>query len=118
MALGSFMSLLPYAFAHNQHDGYYLQAVSAGQEYLDSLRDAVEKNRPLPAAPVVPIEGGGSVVDYTTIEQSPGNFSITGACTQSLPLSDLRYCSVTVQWTEHGQSRSYFVESYATQQVS
>jgi type II secretory pathway pseudopilin PulG len=119
MAIGTFMTLLPYALQKNQHDSYYLQAVAAGQQYLDSLRGAAEANTAQPTPPVVGIDAGFSVVDYynKTPNQSPGTFNITGACATPAPGSTLRDCNVTVQWTETSQIRTYTTESFATQQV-
>lgn len=119
MAIGTFLTLLPYALQKNQHDSYYLQAVAAGQQYLDALRSSAEANGPQPTPAAVKIDAGFSVVDYynNTPNQSPGNFQITGQCDPPPALSTLRYCNVTVQWTEANQPRSYTTESYATQQV-
>ena len=120
LAVMTFLALLPYALSANQHDSFYLQAVAAGQEYLDALRDAAEANAPKPPAPVVQIDAGYSVVDFfhNNHNASPGNFVISGQCAPMVdPLSDLRDCSVTVQWPEYGQTRSYTTESFATQQV-
>jgi type II secretory pathway pseudopilin PulG len=117
MALGSFLTLLPNALQKNDHDAYYLQAVAAGQEYLDALRGSVENAKPEPTPPSIAIDPGGSVVGGTT-KTSPGYFTITGDCKVVTPLSPMRDCVVTVQWTERTQLRSYGIESYATQQVN
>ena len=117
MAIGVFLTMLPYSLQKNQHDAIYLQAVAAGQEYLDALRDATENGMPMPTAPTISIDAGGSVVG-NGYNQSPGNFAITGGCSPVAVDQPLQDCSVTVQWTEAGQPRSYVVESYATQQVS
>ena len=120
LALGTFMSLFPYALSSNQHDSYYLQAVAAGQEYLDALRDSVESKAPAPPPPVVHMDAGYSVADFfhNIKNASPGDFAIAGACAPPIdPLSSLYDCTVTVQWSEYGQTRSYTTESYATQQV-
>jgi len=118
MAIGTFMNLLPYALQKNQHDSYYLQAVAAGQQYLDALRSAVEANQSQPAFPTINIDAGYSVVSLTTKNPSAGTFDFTGSgCAPRPPLSTLRDCTVVVSWTESGQKRSYMTESYATQQV-
>ena len=120
LALSTFLSLFPYAIAQNQHDSYYLQAVAAGQEYLDALRVAAEANAPQPPYPQVQIDAGYSIADFfhNTHNASPGDFVITGQCSPWVdPMSSLRDCVVDVQWTEYGQTRSYTAESYATQQV-
>jgi len=117
-AIGTFLSLLPFSLQKNQHDSYYLQAVAAGQQYLDALRSAVEANQAQPAFPVVAIDAGYSVVSLTTKNASPGNFDFTGSgCAPHQALSTLRDCTVDVSWTEQGQKRTYVTESYATQQV-
>jgi type II secretory pathway pseudopilin PulG len=117
MGMAFFMNMLPYAMQKNQHDSYYLQSVAAGQEYLDALRASIENGGPKPAPPTVPIDAGGSVVG-NGLNQSPGNFAISGGCTQVGSLQSLYDCIVTVSWSEYGQPRTYVVESYATQQVS
>lgn len=117
LATGTFLALLPYAFNNNQHDAYYLQAVAAGQEYLDALRAAVNENKPQPPYPTVPIDAGGSVVG-NGLNQSPGYFVFGGGCQPVGALSSLYDCTVTVDWNEGSQQRSYTIESYVTQQVS
>jgi type II secretory pathway pseudopilin PulG len=117
MAIGTFLSLFPYALQKNEHDALYLQAVDAGQQYLDALRSAAEADATQPPIPVIAIDAGYSVVDNTTKNQSPGTFAISGVCATPAPLSTLRDCTVTVQWPEVGQTRSYSAESFATQQV-
>ena len=118
MALMAFFSIFPYSMQTTAHDNEYLQAISAGQEYLDALRSAVEQSQPLPAAPTVPIDGGLSVTGNGLLNASPGNFQITGNCWLVPGFTRLERCSVTVQWTEGSLPRTYQVESYATQQVS
>lgn len=118
LALSVFLALFPYSLQQNAHDALYLQAVDAGQQYLDALRSAAEKNGPQPPYPTIAIDAGYSVVDDTTKNQSPGNFVFTGSgCATPPPLSTLWDCTVTVRWPEAGQTRSYTTESYATQQV-
>jgi len=120
MALMAFFAILPYSLQTSAHDNEYLQAVSAGQEYLDSLRSAVEQSQPLPAPPNPPIQidGGLSVTGNGIQNASPGVFSIFGNCTPVMGFTRLEDCSVTVQWQEGSLTRNYQVESYATQQVS
>lgn len=120
LAVTTFLTLLPFALSSNQHASFYLQAVAAGQEYLDALRDAAEADAPKPPPPVVQIDAGYSVVDFfhNIHNASPGDFTISGDCSAAPNvLSDLRDCTVTVQWPEYGQTRSYTTESYATRQV-
>lgn len=118
MALMAFFSIFPYSLQTTAHDNEYLQAISAGQEYLDALRSAVEQAQPRPTPPSVPIDGGLSVTGNGLQNASPGNFTITGNCALVPGFTRLEQCSVTVQWTEGSLLRTYQVESYATQQVS
>jgi len=118
MALGTFLALLPLSLQSNAHDSYYLQAVSAGQEYLDALRSSVENGTAAPSPPVVPINAGYSVMGGNVQNASPGNFSIAGACQLVNNSPTLQLCTATVTWPEYGQPRSYSISSYATPQVS
>lgn len=120
MALMAFFAIFPYSLATTSHDDEYLQAISAGQEYLDSLRSAVEQSKPLPGSPNPPvqIDGGYSVTGNGQRNNSPGNFDITGSCTVVTGFTRLELCTSTVKWPEAGITRTYQVQSYATQQVS
>jgi type II secretory pathway pseudopilin PulG len=118
MALMAFFAIFPYSLQTTAHDNEYLQAVSAGQEYLDALRSAVEQSQPLPAAPTVRIDGGLSVTGNGTQNASPGNFQMSGTCTPVMGFTRLEECDVNVQWLEGSLTRQYQVQSYATQQVS
>jgi type II secretory pathway pseudopilin PulG len=118
MALMAFFAIFPYSLATTSHDDEYLQAISAGQEYLDSLRSAVEQSKPIPGSPTIRIDGGFSVLGNGLQNASPGNFAITGGCTVVTGYTRLELCTSTVKWTEAGLTRTYQVQSYATQQVS
>jgi type II secretory pathway pseudopilin PulG len=118
MALMAFFAIFPYSLATTSHDDEYLQAISAGQEYMDSLRSAVEQSKPPPLPPVVQIDGGFSVLGNGVKNTSPGNFTIFGNCSPVPGFTRLDDCSVTVKWQEGSLARTYQVESYATQQVS
>src|SRR5476649_2373401 len=76
MALMAFFAIFPYSLATTSHDDEYLQAISAGQEYLDSLRSAVEQSKPQPIPPVIQIDGGFSVLGNGVQNASPGIFTI------------------------------------------
>lgn len=118
IGLSTFFGLFPYSLHEVRHSNIYLQAVSAGQEYTDSLHSAIEESKPLPAPTTEPIDGGDSVMGTGLRNASPGNFSLTATCVPVPPYTRLQHCTVTVQWTEDGFTRSYTVESYATQQIS
>jgi type II secretory pathway pseudopilin PulG len=118
MALMAFFAIFPYSLQTTAHDNEYLQAISAGQEYLDALRSAVEQSQPQPTPAPVQIDGGLSVTGNGNKNASPGNFSITGGCVPVPGFTRLEECSVDVQWLEGSLTRDYQVQSYATQQVS
>ena len=118
MALMAFFAIFPYSLATTSHDDVYLQAISAGQEYMDVLRSSVEQSQPPPLPPPIQIDGGYSVTGNGVRNASPGNFTIDGHCTLVPGFTRLDDCIVTVRWTEDSVTRTYQVESYATQQVS
>jgi len=118
IGLSTFFGLFPYSIHEIRHANVYLQAVSAGQQYMDALRSSIEQGRSLPAAPTIPIDGGLSVTGSGATNASPGNFSLNGTCVNVAPYTRLQQCTVTVQWVEDGFLRTYSVQSFATQQVS
>ncbi len=118
IALAAFYSIIPGSFQTTNHDDEFVQAVSAGQQYMDALRSAVEQGNPTPTPPIIPIDGGVSVTGNGVKNASPGNFTITGNCTPYPGFTRLEDCNVNVQWSEGSAQRSYQVESYATKQVS
>ncbi len=118
IALSTFFGLFPYSLHQARHSNIYLQAISAGQQYMDSLRSAIEQGQPLPMPANPPIDGGYSVMGTGKPNASPGNFIVTGTCANVPPFTRLQHCTVWVQWMENGFTRSYSVESYATQQIS
>jgi prepilin-type N-terminal cleavage/methylation domain-containing protein len=118
VGLSTFFGLFPYSLHQVRHSNIYLQAVSVGQQYMDSMRAAVEQSQPMPSPTSPAIDGGDEVLGTGIHNSSPGNFTVTGSCTNVAPYPRLQHCSVTVQWLEDGYTRTYSVESYATQQIS
>src|SRR4029077_935370 len=118
LALMAFFAIFPFSLQTTNHDDEYLQAIAAGQQYLDALRSSVEQSQPLPAAPTIVIDGGFSVTGNGVKNASPGNFVITGNCAPVAGFTRLQDCHVDVQWSEGSLTRTYSVDSYATQQVS
>jgi prepilin-type N-terminal cleavage/methylation domain-containing protein len=118
IGLSTFFGLFPYSLHEVRHANIYLQAVSAGQQYLDAMRSSVEEGRPLPSSASIPIDGGDSVTGDGRPNASPGKFSVSGSCSNVAPYTRLEQCTVNVQWPEDGFLRSYSVQTYATQQVS
>src|SRR5471030_2420254 len=108
---------VPASYAFTKQDSVRVQAVSAGQGYLDSIRQYVKSSGSitgLPPAPVIAIDQGyGFVSDNqstTTV-----NFVMVPACAaRSLFSFD---CTVAVSWGPHGKSQSVTVESYIASQA-
>lgn len=94
-----------------------VQAIGAGQQYLDTIRQYIKTtgvDTGLPAPPAVAIDPGKGFVSHVAL-QSPGNFSMTPACT-AMSLFDFD-CTVTVGWDEGGSTQSVQVESYVASQA-
>jgi hypothetical protein len=94
-----------------------LQAIAAGQQYLDSIRQYIKTtgvDTGLPAAPVIAIDPGKGFISQQVM-QSPGAFTMASTCAaRSLFSFD---CSVLVSWSEGGDSQSVDVESYIASQA-
>ncbi len=118
IGLSTFFGLFPYSLHEVRHSNIYLQAVSQGQQYMDSMRADVEQGKALPVPVSKAIDGGLSVMGTGAATSGSGNFSISGSCAPVSPFTRLEHCTVNVQWVEDGFTRSYSVESYATQQIS
>jgi prepilin-type N-terminal cleavage/methylation domain-containing protein len=118
IGISTFFGLFPYSLHEMRHSNIYLQSVSAGQQYMDSMRSAVEQARPLPSPASIPIDGGNEVLGTGNKLASPGNFSLSGTCNPVPPYTRLEQCTVTITWTEDGNVRTYQIQSYATQQIS
>jgi len=94
-----------------------VQAIAAGQQYLDSIRQYIKTtgvDTGLPAAPVVAIDPGKGFLSHAAM-QSPGDFTMTPACS-ALSLFDFE-CSVTVGWDEDGSTQSVQLVSYVASQA-
>ena len=118
VGLSTFFGLFPYSLHQVRHSNIYLQAVSVGQQYMDAMRSAVEQSHPMPGPTSPAIDGGDEVLGTGHHNASPGNFTVTGSCANVAPYPRLQHCVVNVQWLEDGFTRTYSVESYATQQIS
>lgn len=111
------LGVVPYGFGEIQVNATQVQATAQGQQFLDALRNAKETNQPLPTATTVPIDQGNSFLTGAS-NTSSSAFTITpNACpTASAGTTASEYdCSVTVTWSENGQSHLTTVEGYVTQ---
>ena len=108
---------VPASYAFTKQDSLRVQAISAGQSYLDSIRQYVKSSGSitgLPSAPVVAIDQGyGYVSDQTS--PTVVNFTMTPSCTaRSLFSFD---CTVAVALGANGHPQSVSVESYVASQA-
>lgn len=108
---------VPASYAFTKQDSVRVQAVSAGQSYLDTIRQYVKSSGSitgLPPAPAIAIDQGyGFVSDKQSA--STVNFVLTPACVaRSLFSFD---CTVTASWGPNGKSQSVTVESYIASQA-
>ena len=113
------LSVVPYSFNSVQTNSIHVQAVAAGQQFLDDQRNAVLHAVAMPAATTVPIDPGLAYMGHGAANTNYGNFTVTpDGCTtvqQSGSVTsavNLYSCSATVTWTESGAARTVTVQSY------
>jgi prepilin-type N-terminal cleavage/methylation domain-containing protein len=108
---------VPASFAFTKQDSLRVQAVAAGQSYLDTIRQYVKSSgviTGLPPAPIISIDQGYGFVSNQT-SWTTDDFSMTPACTaRSLFSYD---CKVTVGWNANGNPQSVDVETYIASQA-
>lgn len=108
---------VPASFAFTKQDSLRVQAVAAGQSYLDTIRQYVKSSgviTGLPQAPVIGIDQGYGFVSNQT-STSTDVFGMTPNCVaRSLFSYD---CKVTVSWSANGNPQSVDVETYIASQA-
>jgi prepilin-type N-terminal cleavage/methylation domain-containing protein len=108
---------VPASFAFTKQDSLRVQAVAAGQSYLDTIRQYVKSSgviTDLPPAPVISIDQGYGYVSNQTSAPT-ATFSMTPSCAaRSLFSYD---CTVTVSWSANGNPQSVDVETYIASQA-
>lgn len=106
----------PVAFSVASFNAQRFQAIEAGQQYLEIIRQYLQTkgvDTDLPASPSIAIDPGYSFAG--TKLSSPGNFVMTPACASK---SLFRFtCSVTVTWSQNGVDRNVQVESFIASQA-
>ena len=114
-AILSIFGLLSSSFGLTEQNSERIQAVSAGQQYLDAVRQAVQNTQSLPSAPTVNVDPGfGQTGSQITATQ---NFSLTNnGCPVVTGLKVMHDCVVTVSWTQAGAAKSVTVHSYVSEQ--
>jgi len=117
MLVMALLGVVPATYKYTQHCMVRVQAIAAGQQYLDTIRQYIKTtgvDSGLPAAPVVAIDAGKGFVSHQAM-QSPGDFTMTPSCS-ALSLFDFD-CTVSVGWSEGGSVQSVIVESYIASQA-
>jgi type II secretory pathway pseudopilin PulG len=114
------LGIVPTSLRDASRDSQRVEATTAAQQYLDSLRQYVQNfgtNTNLPPAPSLAVDAGDTYAIPNTPITSPGNFMLANNGCPFVSFSSRMYdCSVTVTWTDAGENRSVSVESYVTAQ--
>lgn len=117
IAVMAVLGVVPASFGYTKHAVTQAQAVSAGQVYLDLIRQYVKTNgvdTGLPTPPPIPIDPGQGFIEQST-QTSVEVFQMAPSCSsRSLFSFD---CSVTVRWDDGRVARSVKVESYIASQA-
>lgn len=119
IALAALMTAVPATFVATNQAAIRIQAIGAAQAYLDRIRQSVQGdgNASLPAAPVIGIDAGESMMGSGTVAKSLGAFTLTNNGCPPAGLSGVLFdCAVTVAWSQGIGSRSLTLETYVTRQ--
>ena len=120
LAFLSMGTIVPIGFGFASRDSQRVQAVAAGQIYLDQLRYNIASNgstSATPAPPSIAVDQGDEYQVNGTSAASTGNFTISGACPLASGSTYRWDCTVTVTWNDPtGNPRTATVESYVTSQ--
>jgi Tfp pilus assembly protein PilV len=114
----SMATIIPVAFGYASRDSQRVQAVTAGQIYLDELRYSIESNgntTATPAPPSIAVDPGDSITGSGTPAPSVGNFTISSSCPLASGSTYRWDCTVSVTWNDPtGNPRTVNLESYVT----
>lgn len=122
IAILGILAAIPSSFNNTVRDSERVQAVAAGQQYLDALQEYVTFNGSdanLPSPPAISADAGGIFEGTGSPAVSPGQFTITNNGCPAVSGSTAEYdCQVYVKWTENGVAREVDLESYVTSQAN
>src|SRR5215468_11732696 len=111
----SLFGLISASFGGTEQDSEHIQAVTAGQQYLDAIRQAVQNANSVPSSPTIKVDPGFGQTGHQI--SATQNFTFTpNGCPLVSGLKVMHNCVVTVSWTEAGASKSLTVQSYVSQQ--
>lgn len=125
MGVVGMLGVLPLSYGNTNKDSQRVQALSAGQAYMDQIRYYIKGNAPtgtpagypvsaLPTPQPVSVDFGESILGTGTAASGTASFTFVPSCT-AVGSSGLEFdCTVTVTWTTFNMSHSVQIESYVT----
>jgi Tfp pilus assembly protein PilV len=119
IALLALMGIVPAGFSSVQQNSTRVQAIAAGQQYLDSIRQSMQSNpsAATPAPPTIAVDPGDSLLGTGTANSGLGNFSMQPNCTAITGTNSRAYdCTVTIHWTVQSTQKTELLETYVAQQ--
>ena len=117
IAVLTLIGVVPAAYGFTAQDSIHVQAVAAGQNYLDVIRQYIKSSgvdTNLPPPPVIAVDPGYGFVSNQAL-QSRQQFSFAPSC-NAISLFSFD-CVVTVGWDENGVTHNLKVESYIASQA-
>jgi Tfp pilus assembly protein PilV len=118
VALVGVFGVLPFTYGAVQDDSLRAEATSAGQQYMDRVRIAVQTGSAMPGPREVALAGGDSMATGKASD-SPATLDLSAACTQPDGADSLLFdCTVRQTLTEDGKTRPLAsLESFVTRQL-
>ena len=130
LAIGivAMLGILPQSYSITNKDSQHVQALSAGQAYMDQIRFYIKGNAPigspagypvsvLPTPQPVAVDFGDSSLGTGQAAGGSASFTFVPSCV-SVGGSALEFdCTVTVSWTTSNMNHSLQIESYVTTQT-
>ena len=123
IGLVAMLGILPLSFSNTNNDSQHVQALSAGQAYMDQIRYYVRGTAPtgggypvsvLPSPQPVAVDLGESMLGTGQAASGSANFTFVPNCV-AVGSSGLEFdCTVTVSWTIGHFAHSVQIESYVT----
>jgi prepilin-type N-terminal cleavage/methylation domain-containing protein len=117
------LGMLPLSFNNTNNDSQHVQALSAGQAYMDQIRYYIKGTAPtngaypvsvLPTPQPVAVDLGESIFGTGQAASGSVNFTFVPNCA-AVAGSALEFdCTVTVNWTTRNFAHSVQIESYVT----
>ena len=117
IAVQTLIGVVTAAYGFTAQDSIHVEAVAAGQDYLDIIRQYIKSSgvdTNLPPPPVIAIDPGYGFMSNQAL-QSRQQFSLTPSC-KAISLFSFD-CVVTVGWDENGATHTLKVESYVASQA-